>query len=279
MPSLSSVPSASLSNARSCWLASRKGAQAAEQVERRDRHPDLRAAGQREVVVAREQASDRVLDRHQRGGAGGVDRVGGAHQIEAVGDAPDDDVGDQAGNGFRAERRQHALQLPAQQLELLLGAPRVELAQEIERLADDEAALQRDRVAAVQVGALAEDHRRARAHLGRELGGAGVRERVARHLQRQPLVGLAADGDRRDAVRQRVKACERAEIAAALAVGPVGVREVGVVVDVGVPRLRRRVRGRVEPAEDVAPVGVEVARAGEQARHADDRDPALRALL
>ena len=263
---------------RAQLLAVRQRAQPAEQVERRHRHPHLRAARQREVVVACEQAAHRVLDRHQRGRARGVDGVGGPHQIETVGDAPDDDVGDQPGNGFGSERGQHLLQLHAQTLELLLRAPRIELAQQIQRLADDQAALQRHRIAAVQVGALAEDDRRARAHLVRELRRAGVCERVGRDLQREPLVGLAPDRDRRNPVRKRVEPRERAEITAALAVGLVGVSEVGVVVDVGVPRLRRRVRGRVDPPEDVAPVGVEVAGAGEQARHADDRDAALLAL-
>ena len=136
-------------------LAAREGAESAEQVHRRDRHPHLRTAGQREVAMAGEQVAHRVLDGHQRGGARGVDGVCGTHQVEPVRDPADDDVRDEPGHGLRPERRQRLLQLAAQPLELILGAPGFQLAQEIERLADDEPALDRDGVAAVQVGPLA----------------------------------------------------------------------------------------------------------------------------
>ena len=72
---------------------------------------------------------------------------------------------------------------------------------------------------------------------------------------------------------ERVERGQRAEVAAALAVRGVRVGELGVVVDVGVPGLGRRVGDRVDLAEDVAPVGVEVGGAREQARHPDDGDP------
>ena len=103
-------------------LIPRQRPQPAEQVHRRHRHPHLRAAGESEVAVAGEQIPHRVLDRHERGGTGRVDGVGGTHQVETVRDPPDDDVGDQAGDGFGPERRQHLLQLAPQQLEVGLRA-------------------------------------------------------------------------------------------------------------------------------------------------------------
>ena len=54
-------------------------AKAAEEVERRHRHPDLRPAREAEVAVAGEQVAYRLLHGHERGGAGGVDGVGSAH--------------------------------------------------------------------------------------------------------------------------------------------------------------------------------------------------------
>ena len=219
-----------------------------------------------------------MLHRHQGRGARRIDGVGGTHQVEPVRDPPDDDVRDEPGNGLRSERRQHPLQLAAQLLELLLGALGIQPAEQVQRLADDQAALDRHRVTAVQVCPLAEHDRRAGADLLRELGLPGVRERVARDLQRQPLVGLAAYGNGRDAMCQRVEPGQRAKISAALAVRAIRVGEVWVVVDVGVPGLRRGVRGRVELADDVSPIGIDVGRAGKKACHADDRD-ALHALV
>ncbi len=124
-----------------------------------------------------------MTDREQGGGARGIDRVGGAHQVETVGDPPDDDVRDQPRDGFGTERRKHACSSPrscSSSRSVLLG---IELADQVERLPDDEPSLHGDRVAAVQVGALAEDHARAGSHLVRQLGRAGVaralRERCA----------------------------------------------------------------------------------------------------
>ncbi len=102
-------------------LAARERAEPAEQVQRRHRHPHLRAAGERQVAVAREQVAHGVLHRHERGGARGVDGVGGTHQVEPVGDPPDDDVRDQPRDRLRSERRQHPLQLLAQCLELVVA--------------------------------------------------------------------------------------------------------------------------------------------------------------
>src|SRR5262249_29890211 len=55
------------------------------------------------------------------------------------------------------------------------------------------------------------------------------------------------------------------------------VDEVGVVVDVAVPCLRRRVGHGVHLADDVAPVGAHVGGGGKGAGHSDDRDT-LRAI-
>ena len=255
-------------------LAPRQRSQPAEEVQGGDRHPHLGAAGEHEVAVPGEQVADGVTDGEQRGGAGGIDRVGGAHQVEPVRDPPDDDVRDQPRDGFGAERWKHTLQLSPQQRELLLGPLRVELADQIHRLPHHEPPLDRDRVAAVEVGALAEDHSGAGPHLVRQLGGAGVPEGFTGDVQREPLVGLAPDGHRRDAVVERVELGQLAEVPTPFAVGAVFVLEVGVVVDLGVPRLRRGVGGGVDLGEDVPPVGVHVAGAREHAGHSGDRDRA-----
>ena len=57
------------------------------------------AAGQHEVAAARAQLGDAGVDRHQRRRAGGVDDVGGAAQVEAVGDPGGGQVGHHAHGG------------------------------------------------------------------------------------------------------------------------------------------------------------------------------------
>ena len=276
MPSPRSVPSASLSNGR-MRSRPRERAELAEDVERRHGHPDLRAAGERQVALAVEQVAHRELDRDERRRARGVDRVARAHQVEPVGDPPDDDVRDEPRHGLGADRRQRPLHLLAEQLDLVVRVLGVELLEHVERLADDEPALHGDRVAAVQVRALAEHDPGPGADLGRQVGAAGVVERVVRELEREPLVGLAADRDRRDAVGERVEGRERARGSRRACRRSCRCRRSRVVVGVDVPRLRRRVGDRVDLAEDVPPVGVDVRRAREHAGHADDRDAVARA--
>ena len=107
-------------------LPARERAEPAEQVQRRHRHPHLRAAGERQVAFAGEQVAHRQLDGNQRGRARGVDGVRRSHQVEPVRDPADDDVRDQSRNSLGSERRQETLHLVAQRLDLRVGVLRLQ---------------------------------------------------------------------------------------------------------------------------------------------------------
>ena len=138
-------------------LSARERSEPAEQVHRRDRHPHLRSAREREIAFAAEQVADRVPHGDERGRTGGIDRIRGPHQVEPVRDPADDDVRDEPGNRFRSERRELLAELTAQAFELLAGVLGMQAADELDRLPDHKPPLHRDRVSAVQVRALAED--------------------------------------------------------------------------------------------------------------------------
>ena len=138
---------------------------------------------------------------------------------------PDDDVRDQPGDRLRAERRQRAPAAPR----AAARAPSSVCSgwscwSSVERLADDEPALDGDRVAAVQVGALAEHDRRcgARTSAGSSAQPASASASWAT-CSASHWSGSPPTDDRRDAVGERVERRQRAEVAAALAVRPVGV--------------------------------------------------------
>ena len=126
--------------------------------------------------------------------------------------------------------------------------------------------------AAVRIGALAENQRRAVTG-GAAIGIAGIAKRLARDMEREPLVGLSTlDGSRHDAVLERIEHGERTEVAALLAVDAIVLARRRVVIEVGVPRLRRRIGNRTRLRDDVPPERADIGRPGIQAAEADHRN-------
>ncbi len=62
----------------------------------------VHSPGQHQVAAAGGEFGDRLVDGDQGGGAGRVHGVGGAAQVEPVGDAGGGEVGHQADRGLRA---------------------------------------------------------------------------------------------------------------------------------------------------------------------------------
>ena len=112
-----------------------------------ERDPHLRAARQRQVARRRARRSRiAVLDRDQRRGTGRVDRVGGPHQVEPVGDPADDDVRDQPGHRLGARAAAATLCSSARSASSSSSVcSGCRALQQLERLADDQAALDRHR--------------------------------------------------------------------------------------------------------------------------------------
>jgi hypothetical protein len=221
------------------------------------------AAAHDDVAAAGDQLLDREIDRGQGRRAGGVDGVVGAAEIEPVGDAAGDHVGQHAGERVLGQRRQRAIELGRQRADVV----RVHRA---------------EAVGARQIGAGlgAEDHRGAlaieRAPAGRHRAGvAGVVDRAARDLEAEQLHRLdRLERARRDAVGERIerhRLQEAAPLARGLLAGA-GAGRGGVVELRDVPPRRRDLADAVVAADDVGPVGVGVAGAREDRRHADDRD-------
>ncbi|RPK57857.1 hypothetical protein EES42_39030 [Streptomyces sp. ADI95-17] len=74
----------------------------AEAVERRGGGHDGRTAGERQGALAGPQGLHGEMQRHERGGAGRVDRHGGPFEAERVGDAAGDDARGRAGQDIAA---------------------------------------------------------------------------------------------------------------------------------------------------------------------------------
>jgi len=200
----------------------RERAQLREERQDRYRRGDLRAAHQGQIAAAALQVAQRDLDRNQRGGAGGVHGVGWPHQVEPVGNAAGGDVGQ--------------LQLSAHQRQLFVAVLRVQRLQHLQRLIDHQTVLHHVEVAAVEIGSLAKDHRRALALRlvgAQALQIARVSQRIVGQLESQPLVRLAAiQADGHDPVVQRVEFSQGAEKAAFLAIDAVVGIGRGIVEDI-----------------------------------------------
>ncbi len=197
------------------------------------------------------------VEGREGGGAGGIDGVVGPAQVQAVGDAPGDHIGEHPGKGVLVERREVGVEFGGE-------GPEVGLVQRPEAVGPG------------QVGTRfgAEDDRGA---LPVELAGAvaGVGEGAGRHFQGQEL-GRVDGRERRgrDAVGEGVEGHvgeEPAPLGGSPVTGALGDGG-GVVVDAGIPAFGRDLGDGVDAGDDVGPVAVGVARLGEDARHADDRD-------
>ncbi len=215
-----------------------------DQQDRGEHHVD--ASGQCRVALAGAQALARLVHRDQGGGTGGVERDVGAAQVEEVGDTAGDEAERGAGTGVGGD---------------VLGA------------ADPGGHMVRTGHAHEHAGTAARQPGR---------GLPGVLQRLPRHLQRQPLMGVHGQGlAAGDAEEVVVEAVDTVQESAAAGVDRACLAALLVVEGRVVPPVRRDVADGVDPAGEQLPVGVGVGdAAGEPAAHAHDGDRlAARALV
>ncbi len=241
-----------------------RGAERPELVEHRpQRHvvAVVHPAGEHHVAAAGAQLGQGGVDRQQRARARRVDGVGGAAEVEPVGDARGRQVGHEADRCLRAWLAELGGEGVLDRHQAVVVDVGQEVAEAGEQLVGRPHPLVEAGQAGGQVTAPAEDD--AHPCAIEVVGAAGVVEGCGRGGQGDELVGLAAlGGDRHDAEARRVERQAGPGDEAA----PVGGK--GGCVD---PVLGRGGDG-VDPADDVAPEGVRVVGPGEHAAEADDGD-------
>ena len=224
------------------------------------------------------QQLDGRLDGGEAAGAGGVGDEVRAAQVENVGDAAGDDVGQLAGHGVFGDGRQGAihhgvellhqghLRVGRQTLELRRGAQPVGVFGEGDALGGDVVHLAAHGRAQDDAGALGVQRPVGIAVVGQRLGGDGD----------GPLLPLVHHrGDARRQTEALPVELEPLHPAADLAVGLVRRFGVGVVVVGDAPAVGRRLGDAVALAGDVVPEGGGVRRVGQHGPHPDDSDSAL----
>ncbi len=232
----------------------------------------VHAAGEHQVAAAGDQLLHRLVDRDQRRGAGGVDDVVRPHQVEAVGDHAGDDVGRQRPHHLAAVGRQLFLEIGAQLAQLGFAQVRPHPAHDVHGLVHEHAVKQHVGLAAVGIGAAAEHDAGALA-VERRMQVAGIGQGIARMLQRQQVIGVAAVGHaRHHAELGRIDFRQLAQEAAHGGVDAVvALRAIGHV-EIGAGPFGAGLAHRIDLVEDVLPVGAQVARAGIAAGETDDGD-------
>ncbi len=238
-------------------------------------HHAIDAAGDGDVVVAVLEALHRGLDGGHRAGAGGVHGEVRAAQVEGVGDAPGDDVGQLAGHGVFGDRRQIGLDRLAEALGDAgpLGCGQRGVARDLLQGGQD---LRGADAQGVVVGDLtahrvAQDDGDPRAvHAAVVVENSGVAQGLAHGVQGQLLHGVDELRDLRgDAVLPGLELVVLHEAADA-GVGLVRGSPVGVVVLGGVPALDRHLAEAVHAALDVVPEHPDVRGLGHVHPDADD---------
>ena len=245
----------------------RQGADLAEFGERRGAHIGVDAAGQDGVVIVLLEAFDGGGDRRHGRGAGGVDDVIGAVQVEDVGHPTGDDIGELAGHGVLVDLGQASADAGAQLVDDLPPRRRVELAErgrvlELFGVLGEEDA-QRRHVVLVAGHGVAEDHRGALTVEG-PLGMTVVGEGLAGAGDGPFLGAVHGVGDAR---RNRQAPGEGIpapvlDPTTDLRVELVGCLGVGVVVEVRVPATLGDVADAVAAGLDVRPERRSVGRVG-----------------
>ncbi|OQC41260.1 MAG: hypothetical protein BWX64_01026 [Acidobacteria bacterium ADurb.Bin051] len=246
---------------------------------RRGAHVRVDAAGEHRVVLPVDQAVDRRVDRRQRRGAGGVADVVRPLEVEEVRHPAGDDVRQLAGHRVLGDLGEAPAELAAEAGEehgpllgrqAVLGGARREGTLDL-REEDPHGG----EVVAVAGHRVAEDHRGPH-RIERALGVAVVAERLARRRDRVALgvVHLGRDPRRERQLPAEGIPAELPHPAADLRVGLVRNPRVGVVVEVGIPALPRRLGDAVAAVEDVLPEGGDVGRVGEDRSQAHDGDGA-----
>ncbi len=232
----------------------------------------LGAADEGHVAAAVAQFAHAGVERDDRGGAGGIHEVVGAHEVEAVGDPSGKQVGDETRAGVGRGRREARLEFLLQGSQRSGGNVRQEVPQqgaEIPGHPMGDAAQQ----AAVGIAAVTDDDAGTVAG-ERALQVAGIREGFAGHAQAQEVARVAAvHRIGHDAELDGIELRERFDESAAPAIGPgvVVAAGAGIVETRGVPAFRG-VGDGLASGEDVVPQGGDVRGARIEARHADEGD-------
>ncbi len=241
-------------------------------------HVAVDAAGQYRVYFVLGQELNGRLDGGEAAGAGGIGDEVRPTQVEDVGHAARDDVGEFTGHGVFVDGRQGAVHdrvellhqghlcRRRQPLKLGRGAQPAGVFGEGDALGGDVVQLAAHSRAQDDAGALGVERPFGVAVVGQRLGGDG----------NSPLLPLVHG---RDDARRQAKALpvelEAAHPAADFAIGLVRRCGVGVVVIGNVPAVGRRLSDTVALADDVFPEGSRVRRVGQFGSHPHDSDSAL----
>ncbi len=228
----------------------------------------VRASADHDVRLAEVELVHRHRERAERGCTGRVGDAVGTAEVQAVGDAPGDDVAEHAGEGGLLPGRVVALDALAGLLDLVLAE--AHLAQ---GLGPHRALQPADHRAEELLGAgHAEDDAHPLAVGVVELTLGRVLEDPLGHDERQELAGVRRRDRRgRHAPSHRVEV-DLGDEGAALRVGLVRRLGIGVVVVLDQPVGGRHVAHAIGALEDVAPEAGRVDRAGEEGAEADDGD-------
>lgn len=243
---------------------------------REDHHQDgrgigMHAARQREIAAAGLKFVHAMLDGDEARSASRVHKVIRTHQIEPVGDAAGDYVGNQARGSVGLELRRALLEMTFNECDFLGGVLGMKLLEDAQGGFDHHALLHGRRIAAIHIGAAPQDDGGALLHLGK-VGGTGIGQSFVGHAQGHVMIRLAAihrAGEH--AVSERVELGQLAQVAAALAVSAVVFGGIGIPEKFGFP-IGRRISHRIHFVEDILPVLARIGRAGKDARHADNGD-------
>ena len=193
--------------------------------------------GERHRAFTSPQALAGEMDRHERGGAGRVDREAGTSQVEMVGDARRQHRGRVAHEALRIRQPAHALEIGR-----IVAGDR----------ADEDAGFR-----------LAQPRGRT----------AGVLERMPRLLEKDPLLRVHGHGiGRREAEEGRVEGGHVAQKSPVRATRAAGHERVGIIDRGMVPALARHRPDAASARREIVPEGPDIVRPGEAPGHADDGD-------
>ena len=207
----------------------------------------------------------------QRGGTGGVHRVGRALEVEAVGDARRRQVRHQPDRPLGAFGTEAVLELGLHRLDPVLVQARHQRSQRLHQLLGGAHPLVEAGHTVTQVSTSAQDHRHP-PRVDPLVDVSGVGQGRSRSTEGDELVGFGRlHGHRHDAEGQGIEGDQVIHEATAVAVEAVGTFGVGVV-EHRIPAVGRYLRDGIHPAGDVGPVGGQVGRAGVEAGHAHDGD-------
>jgi hypothetical protein len=231
--------------------------------------------GDDEIAAAARQKTGRLLDGEEGGGAGRVEGVGGAFEVEAVRGPRGGETGDESDGCLRPFGAEAGLEGLAYRRDPVLAQLGGEFAQGRRELVGGTYTLVEAGGGDAHEPASAEDDADPGPVGGEPPLSPGIGHGLGDDAQREQLIGLGS-GHRggHDAVVRRVEGGEIVDEAATPAVEAVAAGRsfgaVRIVVDLGVPAVGRYVGDGVRSGEEVVPVCGEVGGSGKDGAHADD---------